>query len=112
MNKMIYWVSREGFKKINDKYDAVLQEEIKIQKQIGDSVRMDNDLRENPDYMALQTKAMTEIKTKIAKVKEVLFSCKIIEDSVEYQNADNSEVFIGAVVSLKYSDESQEQFKI
>lgn len=112
MNKMSYWVSREGYKNLNDKYDAVLQEEIEIQKQIGDSVRMDNDLRENPDYMALQTKAMTEIKTKIARIKEVLFNCKIIEDSMEYTEADNSKVIIGAIVTIEYSDESQEQYRI
>lgn len=112
MNKMKYWVSRDGYKKLNDKYDAVLQEEIETQKQIGDSVRMDNDLRENPDYMALQTKAMTEIKSKIAKIKEVLFNCKIIEDSAEYQESDDTQVFIGSIVTLEYSDGSKEQYQI
>lgn len=112
MNKVIYWLSKEGYKKLNAKYDAVLQEEIDIQKQIGDSVRMDNDLRENPDYMALQTKAMTEIKVKIAKIKEVLFNSKIIEESIEYQEANNDKVFIGSIVKIEYEDGTQEKYQI
>lgn len=112
MNKTAYWVSRLGHKKLNEKYEAALQEEIYIQKQIGDSVRMDNDLRENPDYMALQTKAMTEMKVKINKIKEVLFNCKIIEDSIEYKVSDNSEVYIGAHVKVEFSDSYVEEYRI
>lgn len=102
MNKEVFWVSKLGYDLLNKKYDAALNEEIEIQKQIGDSVRMDNDLRENPDYMALQTKAMTEMKVKINKIKEVLFNCKIIEESPEYLETGNDVVYIGSKVKLVF----------
>ena len=107
-----YWISEAGYQKLEEKYDRLLQEEIDIQKQIGESVKMDNDLRENPDYMSLQSKAMSEMKFHLAKTKAVLAACDIIEQSERYLNDDDSDVYIGSKVSLRYEDGAREEYTI
>jgi len=107
-----YWISKKGLKNLENQYEAILKEEIETQRKIGESVKMDNDLRENPDYMQLQTKAMTELKYKLNKTREVMNSCRVIEESSHYQNFDEGIVSIGSKVTIEFDDEDFEDFTI
>lgn len=113
MVEKFYWVSRQGLEKLEEQYKEILQEEIETQKKIGESVRMDNDLRENPDYMQLQTKAISELKYKLSKTKEVLNNCKVIEESADYKNFDDNIVSIGSKVTIEFDgDDDFDDFTI
>ena len=68
MNKN-YYVTYEGYQKLID--EIQLQDKLysDIEKEMGNSAKRDNDLRENPEYMELRVKAMYGIP---AKKKELL----------------------------------------
>lgn len=112
MNDLTYLVSKNGLKKLESKYDSLIKQEKEIQNQIGESVKMDNDLRENPDYMLLQSKAMTEMKYQLDKVKQVLRDVRLIENEATFIKANNSKVYIGSKVKVLHEDNEVETYII
>ena len=91
MNKS-YYVTYEGYQKLNDEIGMqdVLHDE--VEKEMGRSVKRDNDLRENPEYMELRVKAMYGIPAKKRELLQQYLSAVIIEETPEYINWDGETV--------------------
>ena len=97
-----YYVTREGYQKLYDEIGLqdILHDE--IEKEMGRSVKRDNDLRENPEYMELRVKAMYGIP---AQKRELLLkyqSAVIIEDTPEYINWDGETVIRKCKIVINY----------
>lgn len=108
-----YIISKQGLEMLKAELEEVLQEEKETQLLIGESVKMDNDLRENPDYMQLQTKAMFELKYRLEKIRNVLARVTLLEEQNSYKNFTGKTVIVGSVVTLYYEEwQEKEKFTI
>ena len=104
---MIY-LSKEGKKQLEKKIDAIDQEIIDTYRMMGESTKIDNDLRENPEYLDLQTKVSYKLPHEKNKLKEVLRNSLILEDQDFYKNFDGETVIVGAKVTLLYNGDKEE----
>lgn len=68
---------------------------------MGHSASIDNDLRENPEFMQLRTKVTYEIPNKLAEVQCVLDSYILIEDTEAIKAKVFDEVLPGMQVELE-----------
>ena len=67
-----YFVSRKGLSSLIKMKETLKNELYRATKEMGESVKRDNDLRENPEYMQLQTKISYELPSKIAELGRVI----------------------------------------
>lgn len=75
--------------------------EIKIcNNKIGETVSLDNDLRENPEFMSLRNKAEYELPSKIKEITDVLNNYTLIEELEHIKENDNEYIDIGHKVTL------------
>lgn len=75
--------------------------EIKIcNNKIGETVSLDNDLRENPEFMSLRNKAEYELPNKIKEITDVINNYILIEDLEHIKNNDTEYIDIGHKVTL------------
>ncbi|MGI9849331.1 GreA/GreB family elongation factor [Vibrio vulnificus] len=106
MNKQKTYFTRDGFLRTN-KEIVFLQEEIKVcNVKIGKTVDLDNDLRENPEFMALRTKAEYELPNKIQELAKLLENKEIIEDMPHVRDNLCGYVAIGHQVKLIDEDDN------
>lgn len=92
-------ISKKGYKKLCEELKNVDSEIIETQKEMGESAKRDNDLRENSEYMELRVKAMYILPKKKHKLYERSKKCKIIEETTEYRNFDGN-VIVGSKVKI------------
>ena len=92
-------ISKKGYKKLCEELKNVDGEIIETQREMGESAKRDNDLRENPEYMELRVKAMYTLPQKKQKLYERVKDCKIIEETNEYKNFDGN-VIVGSKVKV------------
>lgn len=85
---MPIFLSRKGKEKIYQQYLEVDKEIQQTNKAMGESVKMDNDLRENPDFMALRVKSMYDLPKKKKDLYTMYIDSIVIEDQPEYVNFD------------------------
>lgn len=104
---MIY-VSKQGKKKIETQIENIDSEILETYKMMGESTKIDNDLRENPEYNELQTKVSYNLPYEKQKLKEILLNCLIIEEQDFYKNFDGNTVVINSKVTLLYNEEKEE----
>ena len=71
---------------------------------MGASVAIDNDLRENPEFMQLRTEVTYVLPRKLKEVDTVLNSFQIIEDLEVFRNSKFDKVQLGAKVAVEYED--------
>ena len=69
-------ISKKGYKKLCEELKNVDSEIIETQREMGESAKRDNDLRENPEYMELRVKAMYTLPQKKQKLDERVKDCK------------------------------------
>ena len=101
----MYYISRVGYKKLLSAYDNVDNEIAELNRKIGESVKSDNDLRENPEFMQLRVKAMYELPQKKKTLLQKYRDAVIIEDTAEYKNFDGTQIIIGSVATITFGDE-------
>ncbi|EJD6411164.1 GreA/GreB family elongation factor [Providencia rettgeri] len=100
MNKQKTYFTREGLARTNNEIIS-LQKDIKIcNAKIGKTVELDNDLRENPEFMALRTKAEYELPNKIQELARLLEHKEIIEDMPHIRGNLCNYVSVGHQVTL------------
>lgn len=97
---MPIFLSRKGKEKIYQQYLEVDKEIQQTNKAMGESVKMDNDLRENPDFMALRVKSMYDLPKKKKDLYTMYIDSIVIEDQPEYVNFDGETVIIGSTVEI------------
>ena len=108
---MVEYITRKGYDKLYQAYLDVDSEIAETQAKMGNSAKIDNDLRENPEYMSLRVKLMYELPQKKKRLYESCKNSIIIEDMEEYKNFDGTTVIIGSEVQLLIDDE-EECYKI
>ena len=93
-------ISRAGLAKIKAEFDAIDVEIQKTIREMGESAKRDNDLRENPEFMELRVKAMHTLPAQKENLYWKIKDAVIIEDTCEYQNFDGSTVIVGSIVTF------------
>ncbi len=105
---MEYYVTREGLKKLYNEIgmqDAIHDE---LEKEMGKSVKRDNDLRENPEYMQLRVKAMYGIPQEKRNLVLKYNNAVIIEETPEYINWNGETVIRKCDIKIDYNGEIEE----
>jgi len=100
-----YYVTYEGYQKLSDeiRLQDILHDE--TEREMGRSVKRDNDLRENPEYMSLRVRAMYEIPARKQELVQQYQSAVIIEETPEYIDWDNETVIRKCIITLDYDGE-------
>ena len=94
------YITRKGYQKLCEDYIEIDQEFEKTLKEMGESAKRDNDLRENTEYMDLRVRAMYVLPEQKRKMYERKRNAVIIEETDEYKNFDGTTVIIGSEVEL------------
>ncbi|MCX8074272.1 MAG: GreA/GreB family elongation factor [Clostridia bacterium] len=97
-----YYITRNGKEKLHKEYLNIDEEITKTNLKMGESVKMDNDLRENPDFMALRVKSMYELPKKKQDLWEKYNNCIVIEEMPEYINFDGETVIMGSRIKINF----------
>jgi transcription elongation factor GreA len=80
MAKKVYYVTKEGLKKLQDELDTLQTvERPKISKAIGEAIEK-GDISENAEYDAAKD-AQGLLEAKIAQLQETITSCRVIDES-------------------------------
>ncbi|TFZ37796.1 hypothetical protein EWW49_00325 [Pseudomonas syringae] len=95
-----FYLSRKGLERLSAQRDQLREDLQRSTKEMGESVKRDNDLRENPEYMQLQTKVSYELPNKIAEITKILDTHLLIEDTEAIKNGLLDEVQVGMQVTL------------
>lgn len=95
-----FYLSRKGLERLSAQRDQLREDLQRSTKEMGESVKRDNDLRENPEYMQLQTKVSYELPNKIAEITKILETHLLIEDTEAIKNGHFDEVQVGMQVTL------------
>ncbi len=103
-----YYLTKKGYDKIISELNQINEEMIENQKKIGESVALDNDLRENPDYMQLQNKASYQLPFQYNELKKILQNHVLIELSQK----KHKKVTIGSDVSIMDQDGNIQRYII
>lgn len=103
MNK--YYISKDGYKKLENEYFDIDRQIVETNKKMGESVKRDNDLRENPEFMDLRVKAMYELPQKKENLRKKYQEAIIIEELEDYKEFDGTTVIMGSRVELIIDNE-------
>lgn len=107
-----YYVTKSGYQKLYEDYLNVDNEITKVNKLMGESVKRDNDLRENPEFMELRVKAMYELPSKKQRLWDKYNAAIVIEETDEYKNFDGKTVIRGCKINIDIDgDECEYQIK-
>lgn len=95
-----YYITRRGYQKLYEDYLNVDNEIAQANIMMGESVKRDNDLRENPEFMELRVKAMYELPSKKQSLWNKYNSAIVIEDTNEYKKFDGKTVIRGCKIKI------------
>lgn len=109
---MDYYVSRAGFTNLWQRRKEILDTIESRQQQLAASVKLDNDLRENPEFIALRNELTYVLPRRLREVEQVLGSCRIIEEVSSFDKLEFDKVVLGARVGLLYEDGTKATFLI
>lgn len=105
------YITKGGKEKLYTEYLLVDKEIADLNKKMGESVKLDNDLRENPEFLNLRVRAMYELPNKKKELRYKYEHAIVIEDMEEYLNFDGETVIRGAIVRLNF-DGDEEEYRI
>lgn len=105
------YITKNGLQKKMQQLKELDLQAFELQKRIGEVVSIDNDLRENPEYLALQLRATHEIPRQKRKLQESITDVVIIENEPEFIHFDGTKVIIGSRLTLLFDGE-EEQYTI
>ena len=100
-----YYVTRKGYDLLYNEISGMDEEHDNVERKMGESVKRDNDLRENPEYMSLRVQAMYGIPAKKRELIQKFNDAIIIEDTPEYVNWDGLTVIRKCKISMKMDGE-------
>ncbi|WPU55909.1 GreA/GreB family elongation factor [Stenotrophomonas acidaminiphila] len=99
-----YYVTRRGLGLLAQKQKDLVEDLERSTRAMGHSASLDNDLRENPEFMQLRTKVTYELPSKIAELRSVMRLARLINDSEHIKNQDFHEVLPGVEVEMESED--------
>lgn len=100
----IYYVTRNGLRALTQKQKELVEDLENSTRAMGHSASLDNDLRENPEFMQLRTKVTYALPSKISELERVIRTAKLIENTEHIQNQDYHEVMPGLEVEMESED--------
>jgi transcription elongation factor GreA len=71
---------------------------------MGHSASIDNDLRENPEFMQLRTKVTYQLPSELAQIDRILRAYLLIEQQPQFLNDSLDEVIPGVRITLEPDD--------
>lgn len=95
-----YYLTRKGRLSLMQQRDQLREQLHASTKEMGESVKRDNDLRENPEFLQLQTKISYELPNKISELTKILTTAKLIEETDAIKTANFDEILPGMQVEL------------
>ena len=95
------YLTKKGLLRIKSQIATLLDDIRECNRRIGYTVSLDNDLRENPEFMALRTKAEYEIPNKLAELNKILNNHIIIESMTHIIEKHYDIVNLGHKVTLE-----------
>lgn len=107
-----YYITKAGYQQLYEDYINVDNEINETNKMMGESVKRDNDLRENPEFMELRVKAMYGLPAKKQTLWDKYNSATIIEETEEYLQFDGKTVIRGSKVKLNFDGEDICEYQI
>ena len=99
------YITRNGYEELYRSFLNVDNEILETNNKKGESVKLDNDLRQNPEFMQLRVKAMYELPKKKEKLLKKYKDAIIIEDMDSYKKFDGQTVIIGSIVEIDFGGE-------
>lgn len=99
-----YYISRIGREALLQKKNSLVENLEKSTRAMGHSASLDNDLRENPEFMQLRTKVTYELPKKIAELEKIIIQTELIENSECIRNQEFNEVLPGMEVEMISED--------
>jgi transcription elongation GreA/GreB family factor len=112
MSNSNYYVSRKGLISLSKQRDQLRESLYQSTKEMGESVKRDNDLRENPEFLQLQNKISYELPNKITQVSRILASCILIEETEAIRSGNYDEVQPGMYVEVEDEQGNSRCFSI
>lgn len=100
-------ISKKGYEKLCEEYQLIDQKIIDAQKEMGESAKRDNDLRENPEFMELRVKVMYTLPAEKKELYKRIHDCTIIEESEFFKTFDGSKVIPGSKVVCDIDGETE-----
>ena len=107
-----FYLSRKGLARLSQQRDQLREDLQRSTKEMGESVKRDNDLRENPEYMQLQTKVSYELPNKISEISRILDKHMLIEDIDAIKEGHFDEVLPGMQVVVEDEHGASRTFSI
>lgn len=107
-----YYITKAGYQQLYEDYINVDNEINETNRMMGESVKRDNDLRENPEFMELRVKAMYGLPAKKQTLWDKYNSATVIEETEEYLQFDGKTVIRGSKVKLNFDDEDICEYQI
>ncbi|MBQ9313439.1 MAG: GreA/GreB family elongation factor [Clostridia bacterium] len=101
-------MSKAGYDKIMTQISEIEEEISLTEKKMGESVKRDNDLRENPEFLELRVKVMYTLPIKKKELLDIAKNAIILEETEEYKDFDGLKVIIGSKVVLTIDGEEEE----
>lgn len=95
------YLTKKGLLKLQSEIKKFQDEIRECNRKIGKTVSMDNDLRENPEFMALRTKAEYELPAKITALSRILNDHTLVETTDHILRNECGFIGVGNVVTLK-----------
>ena len=105
------YISLKGKKILEEKLENIDKEIIETYRLMGESTKIDNDLRENPEYNELQNKVSYKLPYEKERIRNILNNSLVIEEEEFYKEFEGSRVIIGSKVTLSI-DSIEEVFYI
>lgn len=102
----MYYITKKGYEELYRSFLNVDNEILETNRRIGESVKRDNDLRENSEFMQLRVKAMYELPQKKENLWKRCNEAIIIEDMDSYKNFDGQTVIVGCIVEVRFDGEN------
>lgn len=107
-----FYLTRKGRISLMQQRDQLREQLHSSTKEMGESVKRDNDLRENPEFLQLQTKISYELPNKISELTKILTTAKLIEETDAIRTSNFDEVLPGMQVELVDEDGGSRVFSI
>jgi transcription elongation GreA/GreB family factor len=99
-------LSRPGFLKLKQRKQFLIDDLENSTRAMGHSASIDNDLRENPEFMQLRTKVTYQIPNELAEIDRILRAHILIDQQDLFQSDKLDEVIPGTQITLQPDDDT------
>lgn len=107
-----YFLSRKGLDALHFQQSNLIDDLSESTRAMGRSASLDNDLRENPEFMQLRTRVTYEIPVKLAEIQAILNTHILIEKTEAVRANIFDEVLPGMDVEIESQEGETRKFSI